>query len=186
MTEQHKVVKRRNAVQTRASILTAAFDAFAELGYAKTGTREIASKVGISSSLINRYFGSKANLFEEALVHGIYSHSLFVQNKEHFGREMAKLMVGENNPNLTAMMVMAIADPQSHAIAQKVAARHVLEPLAEWLGPPQAKARAINMLVLLNGFSIQLKLTHTPMPKDSIRWFARALQAIVDGGNQAS
>lgn len=173
--------KRRNAEKTRARILAAAFDSFSEQGYAKTGTREIANKAGVSSSLIGRYFESKANLFEEALVHAIYSHSAFVRDKPHFGDRMAKIVASESNPKLTAMTVLAIAAPESKAIAKKVSRRHVVEPLAEWIGPPNAKARALNMLVLLNGFTLQMRhLGDENIPPSSVKWLARALQDIVD------
>lgn len=173
--------RRRNAPRTRARILAAAFDCFAEHGYAKTGTREIAGKAAVSSSLIGRYFGTKANLFEEALIHGIYTNSAFVRDKKNFGERMAKIVVSDSNPMLSAMTVLAIADPESKAIARKVSRRHIVEPLAEWLGPPDAESRALNMLTLLNGFTIQTRhLTAGKVPPGSVQWLAQALQDIVD------
>lgn len=173
--------RRRNAAKTRARILAAAFDSFAAHGYAKTGTREIAKKAAVSSSLIGRYFGTKANLFEEALIHGIYANSAFVRDKKHFGERMANIVVSDSNPMLSAMTVLAIADPESKAIARKVSRRHIVQPLAEWLGPPDAEARALNMLTLLNGFTIQTRhLTTGRVPPGSVKWLARALQDIAD------
>ena len=174
-------MKQRDAARTRASILSAAFESFSTQGYAKTGTREIANKVGVSSSLIGRYFGTKAKLFEEALIHGIHTNSLFVYEKQRFGERMAKLVARESNPYLTAMVVLAIADPESKEIARNVSHQHIVTPLAEWLGPPNATARALNMLSLLHGFTIQtLHLSKSRIPKASIDWLAQALQRIVD------
>ncbi len=173
--------KRRNAAKTRARILAAALEAFAEHGYARTGIREIARRGDVASSLLVRYFGTKSALFEEALTHAIYTNSVFTQNRGQFGEHMARMIANEGDIQLTRMMVLAIADPESLAIAQKISRRHVTEPLAEWLGPPHAHARALQMLTLFTGFSIQVhQLADGETPAASVKWLARALQDIVD------
>lgn len=174
-------IKRRNAGKTKASILAAAFDAFSSQGYANTGIRDIANTVGVSSSLIGRYFGNKAKLFEEAFVYGIVNHSDFFQDKQDFGVRMANLIASDTNPQLAVMMVLAMADPESKQIVQAESARHIVEPLAEWLGAPHAKSRAFNMLMLLNGFAVQsLYLSQQQTSPESIAWLAKSLQDIVD------
>jgi AcrR family transcriptional regulator len=173
--------KRRNAAKTRARILAAALDAFADHGYAKTGIREIAARAGVASSLLVRYFSTKANLFEEALTHAIYANSVFTRDRRAFGERMAQMIVAAEENQLTAMMVLAIADPDSKAIAQKVSKRHVIDPLAEWLGPPHAHARALEMLTLFTGFAVQMQhIAVGPIPLDAVKWLARSLQDIVD------
>ncbi|HEX7874284.1 MAG TPA: TetR family transcriptional regulator [Sphingobium sp.] len=173
--------KRRNATLTRARILTAAFEAFAEQGYAKAGIREIAKNAGVASSLLVRYFGTKGALFEEALTHGIYTNSLFTRDRANFGAIMAGMMANDDDVKLTSMMVLAIADPESKAIARKVSRRHVIDPLAEWLGPPNAHARAQQMVTLFTGFALQMQhLADTPISPEATKWVARALQDIVD------
>ena len=173
--------KRRNPAKTRARILEAAFELFAKHGYAKTGIREIAQKADIASSLLLRYFGSKSSLFEDALINAIYTHGFFIRDKENFGEKMAKFVVG-GDAKLAAMMVLAIADPESKEVAKKITRHHVIERLAEWLGPPNAQTRALNLLVLLNGFTIQTRhLMSGRIPPDSVKWLARSLQNIVDG-----
>ena len=58
----------RNAAATRQAILASARVAFARAGYEGTGVREIARGAGVTAMLVNRYFGSKVKLFEEAVV----------------------------------------------------------------------------------------------------------------------
>lgn len=48
-------------------LLTAAQQLFAERGYERVTTREIAERAGVDASLIARYFGSKAGLYLAAL-----------------------------------------------------------------------------------------------------------------------
>ena len=175
--------RKRNAVQTRARILVAAYDCFSGQGYARTGIREIAGRAGVASSLILRYFGNKANLFEESLVHAMYAEALFVRDKAGFGREMARLISEASDTRLTAMTVLAIADAEAQAVARRVTARHIIAPLAEWLGPPDAEARAVAMFALMTGFTMQLRLIEGGrVPAATVAWLARALQDIVDAG----
>ncbi|MFJ4920991.1 TetR family transcriptional regulator [Streptomyces sp. NPDC088725] len=56
--------RRRDAVATRQALLDAATDLFAERGFARTTVRDIAERAGANQSLIFRYFGSKAAVFE--------------------------------------------------------------------------------------------------------------------------
>lgn len=173
--------KRRNAAKTRARILSAAFDAFATHGYANTGIREVAQRADVASSLILRYFGSKANLFHDALIFGIVRGSMFTREKRKFGEQMARLIVNDSDTNLTAIMVLAVADPESQEVARRVLKRHILEPLAEWLGPPNAAARAMNLYGLMSAFTIQMRmLDKGKVPSASVKWLAKAMQDIVD------
>ena len=49
-------------------LLSAARQIFAARGYAHSSTREIAEAAGVSEALLFRYFGTKAKLFEVAIV----------------------------------------------------------------------------------------------------------------------
>jgi AcrR family transcriptional regulator len=59
--------RRRNAAATRDAILASARKAFAQSGYDGAGVREIAAGAGVTAMLVNRYFGSKEQLFAEVL-----------------------------------------------------------------------------------------------------------------------
>ena len=53
----------RKSERTRAAILKAAQELFAELGYARTTVRDIAARAAIDPAMVMRYFGSKDALF---------------------------------------------------------------------------------------------------------------------------
>lgn len=59
--------RKRDATRTKASILNAAITEFANRGPAGTRVDEIASRAGVNKSLIYQYFGSKQELYAEAL-----------------------------------------------------------------------------------------------------------------------
>ena len=59
--------RTRNAVQTRTAILAAARAQFAELGFDRTTLRAVARAAGCDPVLVYRYFGSKKDLFVDAV-----------------------------------------------------------------------------------------------------------------------
>lgn len=52
----------------RSEMLRAAQELFGERGYAGASTKEIASRADVSEPLLFRHYGSKANLFDEAVL----------------------------------------------------------------------------------------------------------------------
>jgi AcrR family transcriptional regulator len=65
-TEQRRT--RRSPQEVRELLLGAARSTFAARGYARSSTREIADAAGVSEALLFRHFGTKANLFELAIL----------------------------------------------------------------------------------------------------------------------
>lgn len=174
--------KRRNLEQTKQRILQAAVDTFTTSGYANAGLREIGLKAGAAPSLVSRYFGTKASLFERALIHVLHANTVFTWEKDGFGQAMARLIAGRSNTNITVMLVLALADPEAKEVVRRVARTHMIEPLAEWLGPPHALERAMNLFSITSGFVIQMDgLNAAPIPEHSLEWLSGVLQQIVDG-----
>src|SRR5947207_12912922 len=60
--------KRRTTAEVRAAITEAALTLFAERGYGGTSTRDITTRAGVAEPLLFRHFGSKSNLFEQAVI----------------------------------------------------------------------------------------------------------------------
>jgi AcrR family transcriptional regulator len=58
----------RSSAVVRELILEAAQFCFANSGFAATSTREIAARADVVESLVYKHFGSKAELFEQAVV----------------------------------------------------------------------------------------------------------------------
>jgi AcrR family transcriptional regulator len=66
-TEGHSR-RRRSSGEVHELLLCAARQMFATRGYAHSSTRDIADAAGVSEALLFRYFGTKATLFEQAVV----------------------------------------------------------------------------------------------------------------------
>lgn len=60
--------RRRDAERTKAAILAAAIAEFSANGAAGTRVDEVATRAGVNKSLIYQYFGSKQELYAEALI----------------------------------------------------------------------------------------------------------------------
>lgn len=70
MTEQKPPRRRgrpRGASDSRARIIAAAVDDFGDHGYDGSTIRSIAARAGVDSALVHHYFGTKADLFAEAV-----------------------------------------------------------------------------------------------------------------------
>ncbi|MBX6388749.1 MAG: TetR family transcriptional regulator [Frankia sp.] len=60
-------VRRRDAERSRAALLDAAAELFAERGYAGTALRAVGQRAGVDAALIARYFGGKDGLYRAVL-----------------------------------------------------------------------------------------------------------------------
>ena len=180
--------KIRDAVRTKAAILAAAQAVFSERGYTQVGVREIAARAGINAALVLRYFGAKERLFEAALAESLNLRAVIAGNRQHFGLDMVRLLtsVAPHRPNPVSMLVMATADPVASQIAQRLLNTKVINPLAEWLGGPDASARAAMITALCSGFLTY----HTLLPVSALNgpdgtpanvWLATSLQNLADG-----
>jgi len=178
--------KRRNAPRTKAQILTAAQQAFAEEGYAQTGIRDIAARADVTSPMLHRYFGTKASLFEAALAETIHVDGLLDAPRDSFGQLLASVLLDPGS-NLLGPSIVALATGHTEAreIATESTKMHVLEPLARWLGPPDGPERAFEIVMMGLGFVLcSRQLALMPDQGSSVQsigdWFAQTVQSIVD------
>ena len=72
---------RRSTDEVRRLILKAATESFREQGYVNARTKEIADRAGVAETVLFRHFGSKPELFEQAVI-GVVEGFL----REHFER----------------------------------------------------------------------------------------------------
>lgn len=182
-----KPPRKRDAQATKARILEAAVEAFSKASYGDTGIREIAAMAGTSTTLLLQYFGSKAGLYEAALNAAMPVASVLAQPRETFGKTLAAALLKPGQairPPL--MMAFAAGDSETAAIAARVTEARAIAPMAEWLGPPHARVRALQIAALATGLVTYTK--HLPLRANTGKdlkliseWFAAAVQRIVDG-----
>jgi hypothetical protein len=112
----------RNAVETKSRILGRCTDSFLRARIFANRICAISQGVPASShSLILRYFGTKANLFAEALNASFAGTSFHGRTKSGFGKQVVE---GIDNPrgenHLSRMIALALGDDEARRIAATV------------------------------------------------------------------
>lgn len=148
----------RNAAATRQAMLAAARRRFARESYDNVGLREIASDAGVDPALVSRYFGSKEQLFEEAL-RGDDRHMMQGVSREELPAHLASLLMdGALDCEATAAKVDKLLILLRSASSQKAAQivrdsvhEDMLGPIAAIIGGEDAELRASLCLAVLMG-----------------------------------
>lgn len=150
---------------TRQAILEAARQLFGARAYEQVGLRDIAAAAGATAALVNRYFGTKEQLFREVLESGkpMFFERLLV-DRAHFGESVARIIVygdsgeppatadstgagGEDTspraPDNVSYVVHSLGNPVVAGMIREVLDREATPKLAAWLGGgPDARLRA--------------------------------------------
>lgn len=158
--------RTRNAAATRAAILASARAAFARAGYDGAGVREIAEGAGVTAMLVNRYFGSKEQLFAE-VVADIMANPIILTEKTltsaRGGDEMAEALVditAAGGARLDGFQIMcrSAASPAAADIGRQQIEAHYHKALTAALPGPHAAERAALLLAIVAGVQIMRQM----------------------------
>jgi len=183
----------RNAGDTRARILAAARVRFALDAYENVGTRDIAADAGVDAALVNRYFGGKEKLFDEAIVDAFAIKDHFTGvDMSTFGELITGLVLEGSAERRAArfdalgILLRASGSPATQArVSERFHADFVL-PLARLLRGRDAELRAALIASHLIGLATMKHALGSPLLGDSARrktvaTIGAAIQACVDG-----
>ena len=183
------ISRPRNASQTREDILRAAQKLFSQRGYEHVGVRDIATEVGINGSLVIRYFGSKEQLFAEAVTEAFRLGDLLQERREVLGERLVRYLLQEDS-DATFYPILALlksaTSPQGAALLRQGLEIHFIQPLAEWLGGEDSSLRASLIASTLLGVAIMQDVLYiTPLTTSSIEvmiaYVAPVIQGYIDG-----
>lgn len=156
-------------------------------GYRDTGVRDITARAGASIALVNRYFGSKEKLFEEALSDLLGTRNITDIPRERFGEAILDLLLTGVGPRYMPlpMIMMASGDPSARAVTQRLLTELVYEPLSHWFGEEEGRNRAARFMIVSAGLALYSRLypldTVAPEPDPSIRdWLIGQFQTLVE------
>lgn len=158
--------RQRNAAATREAILHSARQAFAKAGYAGAGVREIASGAGVTAMLVNRYFGSKEQLFAEAVAESMATTGVLapqIASGSISGKEIAAALVGITQADAAPLegfqiMLRSAASESAARIGREQIERHHQKHIAAALPGALAPQRAAVMLSLIAGFQLMRQM----------------------------
>lgn len=149
----------RNADATRAAILSSARGAFARAGYDGVGVREIAAGAGVSAMMVNRYFGSKEQLFAEVVAAVMATPIILTPENlasRSLGAALAEGIVAQTAPGATpldgfSIMMHSASSERAATIARHEIERHYHDQLSRALGGGFAPERAAIILAIVTG-----------------------------------
>jgi len=153
--------------RTKAAILIAARQRFAEDGYERTTIRRVAADAGIDPSMVMRYFGSKDQLFDAALAIDLRLPDLSAVRTDDLPRILVRHFLArwEGDPADDALLVLlrsALTNQQAAARMHEVFATQVAPTLATALGPEVAGPRAALVSAQLLGLALTRYLLRLP------------------------
>lgn len=162
--------RQRNAAATRAAILQSARKTFAKAGYSGAGVREIASGAGVTAMLVNRYFGSKEQLFSEAVAESMATTSVLapqIASSGITGKAIAALLVGITEADATPLegfqiMLRSASHERAAQIGCEQIERYHQKRIAAALAGKLAPQRAAVMLSLIAGFQVMRQMLELP------------------------
>jgi AcrR family transcriptional regulator len=144
--------RSRNAAATRDAILTSAIAAFARAGYDGVGLREIAGDAGVTAMMVNRYFGSKEQLFAEAVESAFAPSAVIPDDSGSLAHDAAVNVVAATTPGPAYLiMLRSVSNPRALEIVRDAISRHVGTRLARQLPEPARSLRNEVMLSVIAG-----------------------------------
>jgi AcrR family transcriptional regulator len=158
--------RRRDAAATRAAILGSARQAFARAGYDGAGVREIAAAAGVTAMLVNRYFGSKEQLFAEVVAATMATPTILTREileSPTRGEDIAAALVGLTTTGVTPLegfliMLHSASSKRAAEIGRVQIESHYQKALTAALGGELAPQRAALVLSLVAGFQVMRQM----------------------------
>lgn len=166
MTGKPVRARPRNAAATREAILASARRAFAGAGYDGAGVRDIAAAAGVTAMLVNRYFGSKEQLFAEVVEQTMTQQSLIaggILDSATPGRDLAAALVkmtraGEAPLDGFLIALHSASSGPAAAIGKEKIEAHHLKTVTKALRGKHAKERAALLLAVIAGFQVMRQM----------------------------
>ncbi|MFD3581255.1 TetR family transcriptional regulator [Streptomyces sp. NPDC058683] len=191
MTQDAEITsKDKRSDRSKAAILRAARERFAAQGYERTTIRAVASDAGIDPSMVMRYFGNKAQLFDATLAIDLRLPDLTGVPADEVAQAVVRhfLKRWEGDPADDALLVLlrsAVTNEQAAARMHEIFAAQVAPALATALGPEHAVRRAGLVSAQLLGLGLTRYLLRLPavtaLTADEIEdGLAPAIQAVLD------
>jgi AcrR family transcriptional regulator len=156
----------RNAAATRAAILASARRNFARAGYDGVGVREIAGGAGVTAMLVNRYFGSKEQLFAEVIAETMTEPDILTPeniNSPDFGAAIAATLIDITKTGATPLdgfliMLYSASSERAAEIGREQIEEHYHRALTTALSGDLAAERAAIVFAVVAGVQVMRQM----------------------------
>jgi AcrR family transcriptional regulator len=178
-------------VSTRERILDAAVLRFSRRSYESVGLRDIAADVGVDVSYVHRCFGSKEQLFAEAVESIAQGERIVADIDGDPGPALARQLlqhgtVGDrDNVGPLDIIIHSLSSPEASDILRKVIVSDFIDPLARKLRHPSGRQAGLIAAFLLGAGILRsvLRIDHLAENEDGAleREVARAIRGMARG-----
>lgn len=149
----------------RERILDAAAARFSRQSYDQTGLREIAADAGVDVAYVHRCFGSKEQLFHEALKCAVQMEKIFDAVGADPARILAAHLLEEDEPDAKVrpmdILIRSLTSPKAAAVLRTAVMEDFVTPLGAHLDE-DATQRAALAAALLMGIGILRDVLELP------------------------
>lgn len=186
--------RKRNAAATREAILASARAAFAKAGYDGAGVREIAAGAGVTAMLVNRYFGSKEDLFAEVLADAMATPNIIksdILKAADIGERLAAALIEQTDAKASPLdgfliLLRSTSNPRAAEIGRKQIEKYHHKQMTAAAQGNLAPQRAAIALSLIAGFQIMRQMIGLTAlakadPSDLERLLVPVFDAITSG-----
>jgi AcrR family transcriptional regulator len=194
VTRRTPPARRRNAAATREAILASARRAFARAGYDGAGVREIAAGAGVTAMLVNRYFGSKEQLFAEVIAATMANPTILTEQNlrsPRLGKTIAATLVNITKAGATPLegfliMLHSASSRRAAEIGRVQIENGHQKTMTAALSGGLAPQRAALVLSLVAGFQVMrqmigLSALAEAAPETLVKLLEPLFQRLVDG-----
>ncbi|WP_433854623.1 TetR family transcriptional regulator [Streptomyces kronopolitis] len=156
----------RKGERTRRRILAAARRRFAEVGYERATIRAIAAEAEVDKSSVIQYFGSKQELFREAVRWRLPPDALTTgdpgQVVENRLRGMLDHWAADQDTPMAVLLRTSMTSEEAAELLRRHVTTEVTDHLAAAIDGPEARLRAALFGAMMMGIASQRHLLHLP------------------------
>ncbi|OHT84962.1 TetR/AcrR family transcriptional regulator [Mycobacteroides saopaulense] len=156
----------RKGQRTRQRILSTARRVFAEVGYEKATIRGIAAAADVDKSSVIQYFGSKSNLFREAVHWRVPVDELTVdspaQTAENYLRGLLSGWAAAPDGPMAVLLRNSMTSEDALELLREQVTDHAVSSVAATIEEPDARLRAALLSAVLMGIASQRYLLRLP------------------------
>ncbi|MBE6485037.1 MAG: TetR/AcrR family transcriptional regulator [Actinomycetaceae bacterium] len=186
--------RRPGSPDTRGAIVTAAHRLFMERGYLETSMRAVAREAGVDPALIHHYFGSKTQLFFDAMGFDMDTDAMaafiLAGGPSQIGRRLVTFLISVYEGDIGQQILSTLVSGVEVARLYMVAVSRRLEEVAEQILPGHSTIRreyvaqieSIMAGLVLLRYVARLEHAASLSPRRVIVLYGGLVQQVIDTG----
>ena len=173
--------------ETEAAILASARTQFSRYGFERVGVRDIADAAGVNAALVIRYFGSKEELFEQAVLQEVELVQLFELPREQLGEVLVRYILSKKDTDSLLALLRSAGHEQASVLLRQSLEAQFITPLTALLEGKDKTLRAGLIAAQLLGIALMRDVVASGSlagvdETRIVTLYAPLIQKLIDGG----